>query len=251
VSGPAREAEREIEALFGAGELPQSGLVHVVYAARDPQGRLCPLRIGPALPRSETDFFVLGLCRARADALLTTAENVRSEPELSHRLAGRWAAALAAYRQQLGKTEAPRCAILTRSGELPREHPVWSDGTPKVLLTGGERVEALSQRWGERAQVVGLASPSARSACAWLLASGAGLVSVEAGPATAGALYDDPPLVDELFLTLWQGAAPDPSWLAQPLPEDGRLFHGLALAGSAQRSESGQRFRFGRWTRHA
>jgi riboflavin biosynthesis pyrimidine reductase len=251
VSGPARAVQQEIEALFGAGELLQSGRVHVVYATRDAQGRLRPLRIGPATPRSETDYFVLSLCRARADALLTTAENVRSEPDLSHRLAGRWAVPLAAYRAQLGKAGPPRCAILTRSGELPREHPVWSDGTPKILLTGGERVEALSARWTECAQVVGLPSPSARSACAWLRASGAGLVSVEAGPATAGALYDDPPLVDELFITLLQGAAPDPSWLAPPLPEDARLFRGLTLAGSAQRSEGGHDFRFERWVRHA
>jgi riboflavin biosynthesis pyrimidine reductase len=248
-SGPAHVVERELEALFGSSQLARAGVVHVSYVARDAAGRLCPLRIGPGVPRSETDSFVLGLCRARADALLTSPQNVRSEPGLSHRLTGRWAPSLAAYRAALGKHEAPRCALLTRSGDLPREHPLWSDGTAKVLLTAPDRVEALAARWGDRAQVAGLPAPSARSACRWLLASGAALVSVEAGPTTANALYDPPALVDELLLTVWEDAPPVRALLADPLPEDARLFQGLALRGSSRRVEQGHDFRFERWTR--
>lgn len=250
-SGPAHEVERELDALFGSSQLARAGVVHVSYVARDAQGRLCPLRIGPGVPRSETDSFVLGLCRARADALLTSPQNVRSEPGLSHQLTGRWAPALAAYRAALGKHEAPRCAILTRSGDLPREHPVWNDGTPKVLLTPPDRVETLTALWGDRAQIVGLERPSARSACGWLLASGAALVSVEAGPSTANALYEEPSLVDELLLTLWEDAPDDPALRAAPLAEDARLFQGLALSGSSQRLEAGHVFHFQRWARAA
>jgi riboflavin biosynthesis pyrimidine reductase len=250
-SGPAREVERELEALFGSSELARSGVVHVSYVARDAQGRLCPLRMGPEVPRSETDSFVLGLCRARADALLTSALNVRSEPGLSHRLTGRWAPALAAYRAALGKHEAPRCAILTRSGDLPREHPLWSDGTPKVLLTAPERVETLTALWNDRAQIVGLERPSARGACDWLCASGAALVSVEAGPSTANALYEDPSRVDELLLTLWEDAPENPALRAAPLAEDALLFRGLALSGSSRRIEAGHVFHFQHWARAA
>jgi riboflavin biosynthesis pyrimidine reductase len=249
VNRSARDVERELAALFGSSPLTRTGVVHVTYAARDAQGRLCPLRIGPGVPRSETDFFVLSACRARADAILTSAQNVRSEPGLSHALSGRWAAALAAYRLALGKHAAPRVAILTRSGDLPQPHPIWNDGTPKVLVTGVEHAEGLAARWAGSAQVAGLAAPSARSACAWLRAQGAGLISVEAGPTSAGALYQEPSLVDELLLTLWEDASPHAALLAPPLPEDALLVRGLSLAGSAQREEAGHSFRFERWAR--
>jgi riboflavin biosynthesis pyrimidine reductase len=255
------EVERELDALYGSSTLCRAGVVHVTYAARDRRGRLCPLRIGNGTPRSETDFFVLSLCRARADALLTSAENVRREPTLSHRLGGRWAQALAAYRRdRLGKPETLDCAILTRSGDLPSEHPLWSDGTRKTLLTSPERVSALRARFAGRADVVGLEASSsgshpskspARSACAWLRANGAELVSVEAGPSTAAALYAEPPAIDELLLTVWEGAPTDADTLAGALPEDARLFGGLSLTGSSRRSEGGHTFRFERWARAA
>jgi riboflavin biosynthesis pyrimidine reductase len=242
--------ERELEALFGTRDLPRAGVVHVTFAARDPRGRLCPLRLEAQIPHGETDFFVLSLCRARADALLTSAQNLRAEPALRHALVGRWGPALAAYRQgTLGKREPPRCAILTRSGDLPREHPLWGEPTPKLLLSGADQLEALRARWGERARTVGLEAPSARSACAFLHADGAALISIEAGPNTAATLYDAPPLVDELMLTLWEDAPPDPALFADPLPEDARLFAGLTLVGSARRVEGGQHFHFQRWTR--
>ena len=262
VSGVAAlEVTRELEALYGRSSLCSAGVVHVTLAARDASGRLCAVRIDPRAPRSETDFFALNLCRARADAVLTTGENVRREPRLSHQLEGPWAPALAAYRRDvLGKSQPLTCAILTGSGNLPEEHPLWRDGTSKILLTSPECAEEIASRFADRAQVVGLSALSARSACAWLREHGAALVSVEAGPSTVSGLYvearprarerrEEPPSVDELLLTVWEDAPPDEGLLAGALPEDARLFRGLSLAASSRRVEAGHTFRFERWAR--
>jgi riboflavin biosynthesis pyrimidine reductase len=241
--------ERELEALYGSTQLCRAGVVHVTHVARAPSGRLAALEIGPWSPHSPTDFFVLNLCRARADAILTSAENLRREPQLSHALQGPWAAALSAYRRALlGDVEAPLCAILTRSGALPQDHAVWSDGTRKLVLTSPEREAEVRARVGELARVLALEGLSARSACSWLTANGARLVSIEAGPSSARGLYEPPAQVDELLLTHWESAPPD-ARLAGELPEDDALFQGLRLAGSARRSEGSQSFRFERWVR--
>ena len=255
------DVESELSSLYGSEPLITRGTVHVVHVARGPNGVLHALRVGSLnAPHSPTDFFVLNVCRARADVLLTSAENLRREPTLQHQLQGPWAEALGRYRSHtLGKAGPPVCAILTRSGELPEQHPFWGDGTSKLLLCPSEKQHELAlrfqsplarpgARFDQRAQVIGLPALDARSACSFLHAHGYPLVSVEAGPSTARALYDAPAQVDELLLTHWQDA-PVSAELAGPLPPDGALFQGLSLCGSSTRGEAGQRFRFERWRR--
>jgi riboflavin biosynthesis pyrimidine reductase len=243
------EVERELTALYGSAQLPTHGVVHSVHAVRAPDGALHALRIDAQAPHSETDWFVLSLCRARADAVLTSAENLRREPALAHRLTGPWAGALSAYRAQVLQKNAPlTCAILTRSGDLPEPHPVWSDGTRKLLLTEAARADALERRFGAVAEVVVLSEPSAASACDYLTAQGHALISVEAGPSTAGRLYRAPARITELWLTRWQ-SAPAAAALAGALPPDPELFAGMRLIGGAARVEQGQRFRFEQWRR--
>jgi riboflavin biosynthesis pyrimidine reductase len=245
----AFDVEAELDALYGDHALPASGILHTVHALRGPTGRLHALRIDEHAPKSDTDWFVLSLCRARADAVLTSAENLRREPQLVHQLSGPWADSLRTYRgQTLEKTAPLTCAILTRSGDLPETHPVWSDGTHKLLLCPPQAEASLRQRFAQRAEVIAVPALDAASACALLAQRGLSLISVEAGPSTAASLYAGPTRVSELWLTVWE-SAPAQAALAGPLPDDSVLFQGLRRVGSSVRHEHGQQFRFERWQR--
>jgi riboflavin biosynthesis pyrimidine reductase len=244
-----RDVAHELSALYGTAEPPAPGVLHIMHVARAADGRLSALRIGPATtPKSESDFFVVNAARAHADAVLTSAENLRREPALSHALQGPWAEALTRYRREtLHKVLPLTCAILTRSGDLPYPHPVWSDGTTKVIFT--PRASRAMVPLPADAQVVSIADLDAVSAARWLHAHGAPLVSVEAGPRTVRALYEAN-AVSELWLTHWESVTADAEF-AGALPEDATLFRGLSLRGSARRNEGGHTFRFERWSKRA
>jgi riboflavin biosynthesis pyrimidine reductase len=218
-----------------------------MHVARAPDGRLSALRIGaPSTPKSESDFFVLNAARAHADAILTSAENLRREPALSHALQGPWADALAHYRRrELHKSVPPTVAILTRSGALPDAHPVWHDGTPKLILMPAGASPLVQGKLS--VQTIALPRLDAVSAAHWLHAQGLALVSVEAGPHTVAALYAAQAL-SELWLTHWESVTADAEF-AGALAEDAILFRGLTLLGSARRREGGHSFRFERWAR--
>lgn len=244
MEGQVPEVERAIRALYGARPLATRGVLHVPAARAE--GPLRVLRIGEGAPKSETDFFVLNLCRARCDAILTTAENLRREPGLRHDLQGSAAAPLAAYRREvLKKSEPPLCAVLTRSGDLPAEHAVWSDWTRKVVLSGQPLSAEVRERFGSDVACVHLDGLDARAACAWLRDQGAALVSVEAGPSTAGTLYGADSVVDELLLSLYEGDAAVPLGGALPVDVTG----GLRCTADVERAEASGRWRFQRWAR--
>jgi len=197
-------------------------------------------------PQSSTDFFVLQATRARADAILTSARNLRAEPHLRHAFVGEHAEALRAYRHSLGKSTPPTCAILSASGDVPPDHPTFADGTPKVVLTLPERVDGLAQVLQGKADVLGIPALSPASAIATLRARGFRLISLETGPSTASALYATASSirVDELLLTEFEGALIDPRGIGPALPEDARLLAGLELKGESERSEPAGPFRF-------
>jgi len=242
------QAREAAESLFGAGVIEPQGVTQVSATVRAPDQRLHVLNIGsPRVPRSVSDFFALNLARARCDAILTSAENVRREPELAHRLAGPAASALAALRRGLGKAEPPLCVILSGSGQLPLDHPVWDDGTPKVVLTHPASEAGARARLGARARVVALPQLSARGAVAWARARAVS-VSVEAGPSTSIPLYASPPLVQELLLSVFEGAI-DADALGKALPPDAHLLAGMRCVHEAQREEPSGRWRFQRWLR--
>lgn len=255
----APEVAAQLTSLYGTTELLRAGVVHVTSARRAPDGRRHVIAIGPAAPPSSTDFFLLNLCRARADAILASAGTLRSEPSLSHALQGPFAGALGRYRERvLHKASPPVVAILTRSGELPLEHPVWEDGTAKLVLTTQEVRSALAARLGARAEVVALDGPGsslagaathldARTATAWLALRGLPLISIEAGPSTSGPLYQPPSVVDELLLSLFE--APTEVELGKALPPDGALFSGLRCVADTARDEASGAWRFQRWLR--
>lgn len=243
----ASEVAARLLSLYGTTELVRAGVVHVTAVARAGDGRLHVLKINASSPQSESDFFVLNLCRARADAILTSAANLRDEPSLVSSLLGPAAPALALYRSQaLGKHGPPVCALMTRGGDLPLDHPLWSDGTTKLVLTTPEAQLSVAARLGSRAEVVGVSGLDARAAVALLHARGLPLVSIEAGPSLNAALYRPPPQVDELLLSICEVALEDGA-LGGALVEDAALFAGLSCVAECVRAERSGPWRFQRW----
>jgi riboflavin biosynthesis pyrimidine reductase len=148
-------------------------------------------------------------------------------------------------RERLGKVVAPLCAILTRSGNLPLDHALFSDETQKVVLSATAPSSSLVHALAGRAEVVHLENLDARSACGWLAARGHGLVSVEAGPSTASTLYGQDSPVTELALSLYEGALEGVE-LGGALPPD--LTTHLTLRSEVTSAEESGRWRFTRWT---
>jgi riboflavin biosynthesis pyrimidine reductase len=245
VEDQVSEVRAALAALYGPDELLSAGVVHVTSAQRVADNALRVITIGAQSPKSETDFFVLNACRARADALLTTASILRNEPGLVHTLQGSRAPQLDAYRREaLHKDGAPLCAILTRGGSLPLEHPVWTDGTQKLVLTLPSSAPALRTLLGARAEVLAVADLDARAALVELAHRGCALVSVEAGPGTTGPLYQAPSVVDELLLSLFEGPR-EGVQLGGELPSE--LLKGRQCVGECVREEESGRWRFQRW----
>lgn len=243
----AAQAREAAEGLFGRGVTETVGVTQVSATVRAPDGLLHVIDIGSDAPKSEYDFFALNFARARADAILTSAENIRREPRLSHELAGTAAASLIALRQTWKKSAAPLCVILSASGSLPLQHPVWSDGTTKVVLTLPDARERIQLRLGSRARVVGLELLTPRTALTWL-SERAKTIDVEAGPTTSSQLYAAPPMVEELLLSRFEGEL-EPTALGRALPSDDILFHGLTCVHETRREEASGPWVFQRWLR--
>lgn len=241
MEGQVPEVAAWLGELYGTTELATRGVVHVTSV--DPSLRV--IAIGPAAPASEGDFFVLNLARARADAVLTSGSILRLEPGYRIALAGPQAAALAAYRRDvLRKPAPPLCAVMTRDGELPNDHPFWEDGSEKWVLTSPERATRLQRALGRRASVIGVDALDARRAVELLARHGAALTSIEAGPAANATLYKAPALVDELLLSIYLGP---PVRLGAALTPE--LFTGMTLASEVSRVERSGPWRYQRWLR--
>jgi riboflavin biosynthesis pyrimidine reductase len=232
--------------------LTEGGVLHVAAAVGSPSGAVVVFRIGPRAPRSSTDRFVLGLSRARADAIITTGRILREEPRTTHDLGETPSAtkALLAWRRDvLGKAELPWSVVLTRGG-LDLDHPLLARGRA-VIVTGRKTADSLSRR-ARAAGVLLLprARPSLRDAIEAVRNELRGeTVCIEAGPSTARALYRRPIAVDELLLSICDGRLA-PGLEAGRLPSEGRLVRLLGPPrDSVVRSEGGTRWRFLRFRR--
>ncbi len=143
------------------------------------------------------DRFVMGLLRARADAVLVGAGTVRASPH------ERWipediypdaASAFASLRRDAGLAAQPTTVVMSGSGRLDPDHPGLADPTIPVIVAGG----ALSS---SRAHVETWPGASPARVIGELGRRGMGLVLCEGGPHLLGQLMAAD-LVDELFLTL-------------------------------------------------
>ncbi|HEY6880881.1 MAG TPA: dihydrofolate reductase family protein [Polyangiales bacterium] len=241
MEGQVPEVAAWLGELYGTTELATRGVVHVTSV--DPS--LHVIAIGPGAPESEGDFFVLNLARARADAVLTSGSILRLEPHYRVALAGPHAAVLATYRREvLHKPKPPLCAVMTRDGELPLDHPFWDDDHDKWVLTSPARASALQRELGARATVIGVDALDARGAVELMAQGGATLISIEAGPSANAALYRAPALVTELLLSIYQGP---PVHLGAALASE--LLQGMTLVSDVVRNERSGPWRYQRWLR--
>lgn len=247
-----QEVQRLVKQLYADTLRDLAGVLHCVSTVRvasDP-ARLHVIDINRYAPKSATDFFVLNLARAHADAIITTAQVVRAEPQLSHQLQGPLAQGLARYRQEvLGKHSAGMTAIMTRSAQLPPDHRVFEDPLENVVLTTPEQAAALRlQLAAAGAQVLPVEQLDIRKAIALLRQRGARTISIEAGPSTAGALYEPPSCVQHLLLSRCE-APFDPRALGRPLPAQDVMLAGLTCVSEHALTEQSGTWRFQHWAR--
>lgn len=212
----AADVKRGLRVLFGpefASEFADSsGLTQVVAVTRASGSRTHVLRIGPQAPRSDVDWFVLNSVRAWAEVIFVGAQVLRSEPGLSYDLSSvaGWsgmAGALEAWRAALGVTRTRTLVVLSRSGDVPVEHPVWNSVTHAEIHTGPQgyaRLEADAARAG--VELWSTDAPSLSKSIAHLRSKGAARLSVEAGPGASGPLYADATEVDTVMRSVYRGS---------------------------------------------
>jgi 2,5-diamino-6-(ribosylamino)-4(3H)-pyrimidinone 5'-phosphate reductase len=138
---------------------------------------------------SADDKHLMRELRAEADVVLHGAGTVRADP-----LSARVPPALADRRRALGLSPQPLGAIITRSANLPPEHPYYDSAT--VVYVTSEREVPVRAATVEICHVAGV-SEALRD----LARRGARRVLCEGGPTLNAALFEAG-VVDELFLTI-------------------------------------------------
>jgi riboflavin biosynthesis pyrimidine reductase len=154
---------------------------------------------------SASDRFVMGLLRACADVLLIGSGTLAASPR------GVWtpdqaypdaAEAYADLRRRLGRPERLEVVILSGSGAVDPDHPVFAAGA--TVLTTDEGAEFIAPRMPPGAPVASLGPGpliGAQSIVEALHERGHKLILCEGGPHVIGSLLEAR-LVDELFLTV-------------------------------------------------
>lgn len=250
VSDPL-DVEATLEALWGSPSLPpRAGVLHVLATWRG-DGEPRVIRITPQSPKSDTDFFLLNLARARADVILTTGRILRDEPTLAYSLPERWRDAMSAWRARaMQRTEPPTVAVLTSGRGLDPNHPALHGWARPLIVTSEPAARALRRTLPREVEVIGLASTQPRDVIAHFCANGATTVSVEAGPSSARALYADPVLVDELWHSEFLEPHLDPELRGQEaFLRPGPVAGLRPVADSGPRTEHSGRWRFLRLVR--
>ena len=201
----AAEVDAELWRMYGADLARSAGVVHVAAVWQASPDRHVVIAIGDDAPASAHDSFALQAARARADAIITTGQNLRAEPALTHDLQGAAAPGLSAWRRErLGKDQPPILLVLTSGRDLPLDHPALHATNAPLLFTS----HAGAARLPDTAiHIVSVAAPDIRAAIAHLRADGCRTILIEAGPSTASALYQPPVAVDELLLSVFHGAS--------------------------------------------
>ncbi len=227
----AAEVSARLREIYGQDPARSTGVTHIVAAARGPDARLHALRIGPHAPKSDTDFFLLQAVRARVAAVLTSSANLRAEPGLVHDFVGESRGALADYRRQVANKQQPlEVFVLTQSGDLPPQHPIWSDSARKHVLTERAAAARVLKCVPSDVIVHQIDQLDLRAAVAFVRGLGHAAISIEAGPTLLRAAYHERSVVDELCLSLYLGAELMPAALGGALPPDDVLFARRAIA---------------------
>lgn len=138
---------------------------------------------------SSADKHLMRELRAEADVVLHGAGTVRADP-----LSARVPHDMIPQRIAAGLTEQPLGAIVTRSGNLPAEHPYYESAT--VIYVVGDHDVPVRKSTVEVKHI-----SSVSDICSDLRARGVRRVLCEGGPTLNTALFKAG-LVDEIFLTV-------------------------------------------------
>lgn len=258
MTSDAIECGRRIEEIYGApgthgpaaldGDLRAVGTIHVTAAGRDERGRLHAIAIGPGSPPSDTDSFLLGVARARAEAIVTTSATLRAEPRTHHGpQGGSDDALLAAWRREVaGLADPPLSVVLTRGGDVPVGHPMLAGLTPVLVVTGPAGARVLRARHARPGlEVLELPEPGLRAAIDHLGRRGCRTICVESGPSTARELHRAPVAIDELMLSTWEAGILPVPLRAGVLPDEQEIARTLPRSSvPAWRDERSGRWRF-------
>lgn len=155
---------------------------------------------------STADKRLMRELRAEADVVLHGAGTVRADP-----LSARVPPDLVQHRLAQGSTEQPLGAIVTRSGNLPAEHPYYESAT--VIYVMSDHTPPIRKPTVEICRVTTL-----NDVVCDLARRGVRRILCEGGPTLNGALFAAH-LIDDLFLTI----APKIIGGADPLT----IVHGL------------------------
>jgi 2,5-diamino-6-(ribosylamino)-4(3H)-pyrimidinone 5'-phosphate reductase len=138
---------------------------------------------------SDRDKRLMRELRAEADVVLHGAGTVRADP-----LSARVPPELSQRRVQHGLPPQPLGAIVTASGNLPKEHPYYHSAT-RIYVTTQAPIHVNSSNVEVRRV------ESVREVVADLAQGGARRILCEGGPTLNGALFEGG-LVDEIFVTI-------------------------------------------------
>jgi riboflavin biosynthesis pyrimidine reductase len=243
-------------ALLGDDPARAGRVLHVASVWRDERGASRVLRIGPKAPKSRHDTFLLSLARARAEALVSTGRILREEPALTHGLRGppELRAALAAWRRErLVLAHEPWLLVLSSGQALDPMHPAFHGPARPLLFVPSAAAAALRELFAATdVRIASAAQPNVRLALDHLRRLGARRITLEAGPTTARALYDDPARIDELWLTTYAGPPPPSEVIGEPFVAGERLAAVLPEASEpCEREEASGTWRFERRWRAA
>ncbi len=181
---------------------------------------------------NDHDHLVMGLLRAVADAVIVGAGTLRGSPQhlwIAETTYRPLAEVYREWRRQLGKREPPLNVIVTASGQVDLNLPVFQSGSVPVLIitsTSGEshiRTQHLPA-WIQIAVVAEAKLLTARSILqAVRRARSCEVILTEGGPHLIGDFFAEKCL-DELFLTLAPQIAGRDALSARPGLVEGKLF---------------------------
>lgn len=247
-----------LSARLGAMPGEDEGVLHVAAVWR-PLGeeRNVMLRIRDDTPESATDGLLLGVARARAEAIVTTGRILREEPRVTHDLQGPAGVvrALRAWRRDgLGLDAPPWLLVLTGGRDFDPCHPALHAWARPIVLCPAARARELERlAAGAPIDVVGHERPGLRAAIDHLRSErGARRISIEVGPSTAIGAYGEPVAVDELLLSVFAERDLPAALAGGELPSPARLERLFGPPrGAFTIGEPGGRWSFERYRRPA
>lgn len=152
------------------------------------------------------DRFMLALLRAAADAVIVGAGTLRKEPDsiwTADSVAPDLAEHFADLRKRSRRRPHPTTVLVTASGDVDPELPVFVGAAPVVIATTRAGAARAARATGARVEVVAEGAPLPSVALVELAArvGGGHHILTEGGPTLFAQLLADN-VIDELFLTI-------------------------------------------------